>query len=291
MRSHQATTISLVLGLMASSCTSSDSSGASTTLAATAPTQPGQAASAAGTDLEVLTTESGATELVAKAGMHRLLRVCDEVACPDNLHFELRSYVLIDFQHLYALGPIRATVSNQVDAAEWWEFPIEAEIPPGEHCVVTINRWLPLDPLSGPAEGVTGRLDMVGTASDGTHCTTDHLQLFDGALRTMEVGSCSGMPILTLVSDGNSVDDDEVFVNVPACNDEQVLVQIRNGELNLDLLRRLPASDDRGLYVSVQDRPSDGTLRLLTVRLPATGRDTSFAVITSPPARFPVGSG
>lgn len=246
---------------------------------------------ALGTDLGHSATERGPTTLIPQAGMRRYARVCPHDECPDEIRYKVQPFLILDFQRVVVIDPVEVTITNQEGRVKWWEFPITVDLEPGEHCVVTINQWLPRGELADEeAGGITGRSDLIGSGDSPSHCRADEVAPLSAEFQRNERADCQSLPRVSLVSDGSRADDDEIFINVPACPHEQVLVQVRAGKLDLDEMRRVPPTDTNGLHVATEPRPADGTLRLLTVRVGWQAGPDGSGVVESPTARFPVSS-
>ncbi|HLV91060.1 MAG: hypothetical protein J5I28_06895 [Acidimicrobiales bacterium] len=248
---------------------------------------PTQITNAAGVGFEYSLTDQGLTRLVAKATMIRYVAVCLADFCPEEVEYELRSLILVDFQDLYTFEPVVARLPNQEGAEEWWEFAVEVDLEPGEHCVVTINQWFPSsDFLPDPGEGVTGRADLVGSATSGSHCSTSHLEPLEARLMRGPHSGC-GLPAVSYATiDGQVAANDEVLLTAGVCPSERVLLQLHNGELDLSAIKSIPATEGTGLHVAVQPKPSDGTFRLVAVKVGWQSGEDGSGVIASPPVRI-----
>lgn len=243
-------------------------------------------------DVDVVVTDSGEALLTVKPGMQRYVQICPEGECSADITYLLRPLLLIDFSEVVVIDPFQATIANEPGILKWWEFPVRLDLGPGQHCVVTIHQWSPQAGLPETAlDGVNGRSDLIGAGETPDACNTDGLVTFDGEFRPTDRADCSSLPLLSGVSNGVRARDDEMFVSVPACPYEQVLVQLRAGELALDLLERIPPAEKAGLYVAVRPRPIEGTHRLLTVRVDWQAGPDGSGLVVSPPLEFPIDSG
>jgi hypothetical protein len=232
------------------------------------------------------TTLSDQDLVVVTSAMRRAAVVCESSStCADELHYDLSTSLLVDFQRVLTAPAVDLAVANRpgTEARRFAEFDVGAS---EARCLFAVTEFLPA--AGTPPEELDGVVAALKVfPPENEECDIAQVQTIATAFHVDNQIACDGGPTVTLVDDGQLVPDDRADLIVPACPFDLILVRMLDGSIQSAEIRRIRATTSSGYHTIEVDRPASGRYRL--VLAPADGgNDLMPWPLVSPPYSFPV---
>lgn len=243
-------------------------------------------ATAWGVGAELQHESDGSLSVEVTSALRRLDQLCFGGACPAESVYQVRPSLLVDFDEVLTGDSYLMAIDNQVGAEEKSVSSFAANLAPGSHCVLAITQFVPKDGERPQAEeAMMAGLYSFQAGSGEEHCRSENLEVLSTEFRPSESFDCGGWALVTLVDNGARVADDVMLLTVPACDFEQVLIQVRDGIIDRACVGVIPATNELGYHVVEAERPESGDFRLVLTQANRP-RERDFAHV-SPPYEFP----
>ncbi|MBA3360638.1 MAG: hypothetical protein H0T94_04095 [Acidimicrobiia bacterium] len=246
-------------------------------------------ATAWGIQAELVNQSDGLATIEVTSAVRRLKQVCNADGCPAKSVYGVRASVLVDFASVLTGDTFELEIDNQQGAEEQAVTPFQPDLDPGTHCVVAINQFLPLTASDWQEEAMMSGMYSFRFGSGGDHCGASNLKVLQTEFRDSDSWDCGTWALVTLVDDGTLLPPDLMHLTVPACDVDQVLIQVKDGIIDRETLGVIPATKSVGYHVIAAPRPAAGTFRLI-LTLATRPADRAMTDI-SPPYSFPAQSG